>query len=339
MRCALITGLSGETPTPAERDFLARRRPCGIILFARNCRSPDQMRALVSAVQDALATADVLVLIDQEGGRVRRLKPPHWRPLPAAAAYGPFYAANPARALALARLAARLTAQDLRAVGINTNCAPVLDMPVPGAHNIIGDRAYGRSVEQIAALGRAVAEGFMAGGVAPVIKHIPGHGRALADSHWELPVVSTEREELSLTDFAAFHALRDMPAAMTAHVVFSALDPHAPASTSAVVTRSVIRGEIGFGGLLMCDDLGMGALSGDAGARAADVIAAGSDVVLYCSAAPAEMEAVAERVPPLTGEGLARFQRCLAVSARSAAFDRAAAESALAEVLAGSNAV
>jgi beta-N-acetylhexosaminidase len=258
------------------------------------------------------------------------LKPPHWRALPAAAAFARLAARDLDEGLRVAWLAARLTAADLLASGINTNCAPVLDLPVPGSHEIIGNRAYGTTPDGVIALARAVAEGYLAGGVLPVIKHIPGHGRARADSHLELPVVSTPRAELEATDFVPFRALRDMPAAMTAHVVFSAIDPDAPASTSAIVTREIIRGHIGFDGLLMSDDLNMHALSGSMADRADAVIRAGSDVVLHCSGNLSEMEEVAAGVPALAGQPMHRFARCLAVLQRSEPFSLADAEAAVA---------
>jgi beta-N-acetylhexosaminidase len=334
MRCALITGVAGETLSQDEATFLRSARPCGLILFTRNCRGSDQIRRLVSNVKAAIGSASLLVLIDQEGGRVRRLQPPEWRELPAAGAYGALYAEGRDRALRAARLVAQLTAADLRMIGINANCAPVLDLAVPGAHGVIGDRAYGPTPEQVACLGRAVAEGYMAGGVLPIIKHIPGHGRASVDSHLELPVVSTRRSELSLTDFAPFRALRDMPAAMTAHVVYSGVDPDAPASTSAALTKAVIRGEIGFGGLLVSDDLSMNALTGSIRSRAEAVIRAGSDIALHCNGVLAEMDEAAAGVPALQGVALNRFLRCLMVSERAEPFDVAEAEIMLAEVLA-----
>jgi beta-N-acetylhexosaminidase len=334
VRSAFITGLAGEALAYGERTLLSATRPVGIILFARNCTNPDQVIRLIAEAKAAIGADDVLVLIDQEGGRVRRLRPPYWRELPSAAAFAALYAIDPAGALDAARLAARLTAEDLCSVGINTNCAPVLDVPVSGAHDIIGDRAYGTAWPQIAALGRAVAEGHMAGGVVPVIKHIPGHGRATADSHLELPTVGVSRSELEASCFAPFHALRDMPAAMTAHVVFTAVDPTVPASTSVLVTEDVIRGKIGFDGLLMSDDLGMKALTGDFVDRAAAVIRAGSDVALHCGGDLAEMEAVAAGVPALRGASLRRFERCIEVTRRRETFDKTAAIDALARVVA-----
>lgn len=333
MRASLITGLSGTDLTPDEARFLGRVRPCGLILFARNCRTPDQVRKLVGDARSAIGSDDVLVLIDQEGGRVRRLMPPHWRELPPASAFARLFEEDPDQAEQAARLVARLTAADLRDLGINANCVPVLDLPTPDSHEIIGDRAYGTTPAAVARLGRAVAEGHLAGGVLPIIKHMPGHGRAKADSHLELPIVTASRAELSATDFAPFRALRDMPAAMTAHVVFSAIDPNAPASTSEFATREVMRGEIGFDGLLMSDDLSMKALSGSMKARAEAVIRAGSDVVLHCNGRLDEMELAAAGVPALTGQPLPRFERCLAVLSRHDPFDVAAAEAALGRAL------
>ncbi|HZA02301.1 MAG TPA: beta-N-acetylhexosaminidase [Hyphomicrobiaceae bacterium] len=334
MRCALITGVAGEVLSRDEVAFLRVARPCGLILFARNCREIDQIRRLVAAAKAAIGSASLLVLIDQEGGRVCRLRPPLWRELPPAAAYGALYAEGAERAILAARLVARLTAADLRRIDVNANCAPVLDLAVPGAHRIIGDRAYGSTPDQVASLGLAVAEGYMAGGVLPIMKHIPGHGRALADSHLELPVVATPWPELSLMDFAPFRALCHMPAAMTAHVVYADVDPDAPASTSVALTNAVIRGEIGFGGLLVSDDLSMNALAGSIRSRAEAVIRAGSDIALHCNGALAEMDEAAASVPALAGAALERFERCLVVCERAEAFDAAEAETMLAEVLA-----
>lgn len=332
-RAAYITGLAGLTLTDAEQRLLAETRPAGIILFQRNLDNHEQIRRLVDAARGAIGGESTLVLIDQEGGRVQRLRPPLGRALPPAAAYAARYAEDPEAACREAWSAARIIADDLKTLGIDTDCAPVLDLPVPGAHDIIGDRAYGRSVDQVVALGRAVAEGFMAGGVLPVIKHIPGHGRATADSHLSLPVVNAERAELEATDFAPFRALATMPAAMTAHVVFAAIDAERPASTSPYVTRDIIRGHIGFDGLLMSDDLGMKALSGPMRERAAAVIMAGSDVALHCSGDLAEMEAVAAGVPTLACDAMRRFKAAVAITRSVDAFDREMALAALDRVL------
>jgi len=332
MLSAFITGLEGPQLTAREAAVLRQARPCGVILFARNAVDPDQLRRLTEAATAAVGE-QILVLVDQEGGRVQRLRPPQWRALPAAAAYARAFARDPGRAVRAARAAARLTAADLRAVGINSNCAPLLDVPAPGSHGVIGDRAYGSRAPDVAALGAAVAEGLMAGGVLPVMKHIPGHGRATSDSHFDLPVVSASREELEAVDFVPFRALAALPAAMTAHVLFSACDADAPASISKRVTEEVIRGRIGFDGLLMSDDLAMGALSGSAADKAAAVIGAGSDVVLACTGGLEETEAVAAAVPTLSGKALARFERARAVLGHQQPFEVAEAEACLAEVL------
>ena len=332
MLSAFITGLAGPELTEREAAVLRDTRPCGVILFARNAVDPDQLRRLTEAAAAAVGE-EIMVLIDQEGGRVQRLRPPHWRTLPAAAAYAKAYPGDPQRALRAVRAAARLTAVDLRAAGINTNCAPLVDVPAPGGHGVIGDRAYAAGAHDVAAFGAAVAEGLMAGGVLPVIKHIPGHGRATADSHFDLPTVSATREELEATDFVPFRKLAGLPAAMTAHVVFTAIDCDAPASISKRVTDEVIRGSIGFDGLLMSDDLAMQALSGSVAERSTAVIAAGSDVVLACNGGLEETEAVAAVAPALAGRALARFERARAVFGQQQPFEVAEAEACIAEVL------
>jgi beta-N-acetylhexosaminidase len=334
-RAALIAGVSGLELTADEIAFFKSCRPAGTILFARNCGTADQIKRLVADIKSAIGSSDTLVLIDQEGGRVQRLRPPLGRALPPAAAYAQLYSANAEAACHAVRSAARLVAEDLIALGINTNCTPVLDVPVAGAHDIIGDRAFGDTPTQIAALGRAVCEGFQSGGVVPVIKHIPGHGRARTDSHLELPVVTTTRSELEATDFVPFKLLNDQPTAMTAHVVFSDIDRDQPASTSAIVTREVIRGHMGYDGLLMSDDLSMKALAGPMRARAEAVIMAGSDVALHCNGELAEMDAAASGVPTLNGRALARFQRAIHCLDVCQPYDRAAAELIPVSVLAG----
>ena len=332
MLSAFITGLAGLELDPREAAVLGAARPCGVILFARNVADPAQVRRLSEAARDAVGS-DILVLVDQEGGRVRRLRPPHWRQLPAAAAYGRLYEGGAVEACRIARLAAHLTAVELGACGINTNCVPVLDVPTPGSHDIIGDRAYGAAVDQVVSLGRAVAEGHIAGGVLPVMKHVPGHGRATKDTHLELPVVTAPVAELERTDFAAFRACADLPAAMTAHVVFEAIDRDRPASISARVIADVVRGSVGFSGLLMSDDLGMQALSGAIAERARAVLFAGCDLALVCSGNLADTEAVAEVAPQLGGAALARFERALATTGRRQSFDVAEAERCLARAL------
>lgn len=333
MPSAFITGLAGATLLEAERSFLASARPAGIILFARNCVAHDQIRRLVGDARDAIGSPDALVLIDQEGGRVQRLRPPIGRALPAAAAFGALYAGDPDDACRLAYLVSRQNAADLTALGINTNCAPVLDVPVPGAHDVIGNRAYGATPEQVAALGAEVAAGLMAGGVLPVMKHIPGHGRAGADSHHALPTVATPRASLEATDFAPFRALAHLPAAMTAHVLFTDIDRDNPASTSPTITADIIRGSIGFDGLLMSDDLSMKALGGPLGARARAVLTAGSDLALHCNGVMAEMEAVAAECSEVSGTSRRRLDAALAILQQHEPFEPQLAEAAISRAL------
>ncbi len=305
---ALILGCAGRTLAPEEAAFFRDVRPWGFILFKRNIGTPDEVRALTAALRDTVGRADAPILIDQEGGRVQRMGPPHWPAYPAGRAYARFDGA----AAALARLGARLMAHDLKDVGINVDCAPVLDVPVAGAHDIIGDRAYGTTPAAVAEIGRAMADGLMAGGVLPVMKHIPGHGRAACDSHHGLPVVETDLATLEAQDFVPFRALADLPMAMSAHVVFRAIDPERPATQSAAVIERVVRGTIGFDGLLMTDDLSMRALRGPFRARVEAAFAAGIDVALHCNGERAEMEAVAEGAPLLAGEAARRAEAALA---------------------------
>ena len=331
-QAAFITGLAGHVLTADEATFLRSARPCGLILFARNIDTPDQVRRLIADAQAAVG-AQALALIDQEGGRVQRLRPPHWRVLPSGAMYAARADLDPDAAIAEARLVARLIAHDLRDLGLTCNCTPVLDVLAPDAHANIGNRALGTTAAGVIALGRAIAQGHLDGGVLPVIKHIPGHGRATLDTHLALPTVTTPEAELATTDFAPFKALADLPAAMTAHVVFSAIDPAGPASTSAIVTERIIRGSIGFDGLLMSDDLSMHALSGSPRQRAAAVIAAGTDVALHCNGQMAEMVEVAAAVPLLAGRSLERFGKASAVSDAQAPFNMTLAEACLRRIL------
>jgi beta-N-acetylhexosaminidase len=274
-----------------ERDFFARHRPLGFILFARNVESPEQVAALTRSLRESVGRVEAPVLVDQEGGRVQRLRPPHWRSYPPAAALGRMAGPSPAGAIAATRDSARFMADELRPLGIDVDCAPVLDVPAPGSHGVIGDRAFGRDPELVAVLGRAFAEGLAAGGVLPVVKHIPGHGRAASDSHHHLPRVSASRAELAATDWAPFRALADVPWAMTAHVVYEAIDDR-PATASRRVVGDVIRGAIGFQGVLLCDDLSMNALSGSLEERARAAREAGCDIMLHCNGDMAEMAAV-----------------------------------------------
>lgn len=332
MQSALIAGLSSTALTSEERAFFKDVRPAGMILFTRNCRDHEQIRSLVAEVREAVG-APMLVLIDQEGGRVQRLRGELGRELPPARRYGELHDRDPELAREAAFVIARLVADDLKALGIDTNCAPVVDLPVPGAHDIIGDRSYALTPNETITLAREVIFGFTEGGVVSVIKHIPGHGRALADSHVSLPVVTAARDELSKTDFMPFRALAAAPAAMTAHVVFSDIDPAQPASTSGIVTKEIIRGEIGFGGLLMSDDLGMQALSGPMRTRAESVIKAGSDLALHCNGDLSEMRAAAEGVPKLEGRSARRFADACRVTRKAEDYDKERALWLLAEML------
>ncbi len=314
---AAILGCSGPVLTAEERTFFRRVKPWGFILFKRNVETPDQVRTLVDALRDTVGRADAPVLIDQEGGRVQRLGPPNWGRYPPGRAFGDLAGNDPLVRREITRLGARLMAHDLAALGINVDCAPVLDVPDPSGHEIIGDRAYGKTAEAVALLGRAAAEGLIAGGVLPVIKHIPGHGRAMADSHLELPVVDASFEDLDARDFAPFRVLSDMPMAMTAHVIYSAIDRKRPATTSRKVMRRVVRGAIGFDGLVMSDDLSMKALSGDFAERAADSRAAGCDVVLHCNGDMAEMKPVVKGAGELKGRAAIRAKAALARVAKA----------------------
>ena len=322
---AFISGCASTSLSDAERAFFAKNRPCGLIVFARNCESPDQLRALVASFRNAVESEDVLILIDQEGGRVQRLRPPHWRNMPPARCFGVMYETDPKLGRDAAFSAARLIAQELAALGINVNCTPVLDVPEKGAHEIIGDRAFSTDPDVVAALGRAVMDGTLAGGVLPVIKHVPGHGRAKADSHLSLPRIDVAERELRSIDFRPFRALRDAPLAMTAHVLLPCYDERRPASVSPVIIGEVIRGLIGLEGLVMSDDIGMKALGGPFAERARAVIAAGCDVALHCSGEFAEMVDTASAVPPLDGVAAERFARALSFLHAPEPFDEAEA--------------
>lgn len=334
MTTAAIYGCSGHRLTEAERAFFAEARPWGVILFRRNIDSPDQVRALTAELRDSIGDQHAPILIDQEGGRVQRMGPPHWPKYPPGNAF--LKATNdPLAARELVRLGARLMAHDLKAVGINVDCLPVLDVPVPGAHDIIGDRAYAHDPSTVAQLGRAAAEGMLAGGVLPVIKHMPGHGRAFADSHHDLPVVHADFAVLDGWDFAPFKALSDMPLAMTAHVVFDAIDPKRPATTSKKAVR-LMRAHLGFGGLIMTDDLSMKALSGSLRDRAEGALKAGCDVVLHCNGDLDEMRQVAEGVGRLKGLGAKRATAAMArIVHTPEPLDESEARERFAAVLAG----
>ena len=334
MRTRAIYGCSGLTLTPEERDFFQDTLPWGFILFARNIADRDQVRALCQALRACVGDDHAPILIDQEGGRVARLAPPEWEPRPPARVFGDMYRRNPEGAREAAYLNARLIAHDLAEVGINVDCLPVLDVPAPDGSNVIGDRAFSDDRSVIIELGRTVIEGLIDGGVLPVMKHIPGHGRATADSHLELPHVAAAGDALSAVDFVPFRSLNACPMAMTAHVVYEALDNQRPATTSARVIRDVIRGEIGFEGVLISDDLSMKALTGSIGSRARAALSAGCDIVLHCNGRIEEMREVAEFTGPLEGVTLKRTEAVLAHPRTVGPFNWVKAQRRLSELLA-----
>ena len=333
MRSRAIYGCAATSLSPAEKSFFRDTRPWGFILFARNISDSVQVKALVAELRDTVGDPQAPVLIDQEGGRVARLKPPHWHVRPPAARFGKLHETNPEAAREAVYLNARLIAHDLASLGINVDCLPVLDVPVHGAHDVIGDRAFSTDPATIITLGKAQIEGLMEGGVLPVMKHIPGHGRAGADSHLDLPRVSARASELSASDFVTFRSLDTCPIAMTAHVVYESIDPQRPATTSPKVIRDVIRGEIGFDGLLMSDDLSMKALDGPLRVRAKRALFAGCDLVLHCNGDMDEMKSVASEVRELRGPALKRSAHALAHLSAPVPFDPAAAEARLAVLL------
>jgi beta-N-acetylhexosaminidase len=331
---AVILGCSGERLTGSERDFFAAADPVGFILFRRNCRSPDQVRDLVGSLRGCVGRDDAPVLIDQEGGRVARLRPPHWRRYPSAGRLASL--PDPAAETA-ARLGARLIADDLTRLGITVDCLPVLDIPAAGADPVIGDRAYGSDPERVARLAGTVCAGLLDGAVLPVIKHIPGHGRARVDSHYACPLVETGFEELVRTDFVPFRALAAMHWAMTAHIIYSAIDSTTPATLSSRVITEVVRDEIGFDGVLVSDDLSMRALGGGLGERTRRALAAGCDLALHCNGDPGEMEEVVAAARPISELTAARLRRGEAARCGSAAngFDRKEVEAQFDALLAG----
>jgi len=303
---AAIFGCSGLSLTQEEKDFYKEVQPWGFILFGRNVDTPEQVTSLVTELKSCVDHADVPILIDQEGGRVRRLRPPHWEPYPAGEVFGQHYHNNKEQGLRFAWLQSRLMACDLLKLGVNVDCLPVLDVPVRGSHDVIGDRAYGNTPDIVSDIGRAASIGLLSGGVLPVVKHIPGHGRASVDSHKDLPVVHASLEELERSDFEPFKRLNQMPLAMTAHVVYTAIDAENPATTSSKVIKDIIRDYIGFDGLLMCDDLSMHALKGTFEERTKASFEAGCDVVLHCNGDLAEMMPIAAACPELSGDSLRR---------------------------------
>ncbi len=312
----MILGAAGTNLTPEEKSFYNNERPWAFILFARNIEEPHQIEDLCAEMRDCVGNPNALVFIDQEGGRVQRLRPPIAANYPDGATIGSIYCKDRDAGLRAAWSMSRLHAFDLLKLGITADCLPVLDIPVEGSSNVIGNRAYGDEPSMVAEIGRAAAQGLISGGVLPVMKHIPGHGRAFADSHLELPVVDAPLEDLRQSDFLPFKAMNDCPMAMTAHIVYRAIDAENPATTSAKMISEVIRGEIGFEGLLMSDDVSMKALSGDFASRTDAIFSAGCDVVLHCNGVMDEMRAVASATPALHGVAAERAER--AMSSRTA---------------------
>lgn len=308
----VVVGCAGTQLTSEERVLFGVRKPLGLILFARNIVDPAQVKALVNDFRGVVGNPLAPVLIDQEGGRVARLKPPHWPVFPRGAIFGELYARDPAIGEEAAYLNYRWIGAELAALGIDVDCAPVADLPVEGAHDVIGDRAYGRDAKTVSAIAEAIMRGLADAGVLPIIKHIPGHGRSRTDSHLDLPVVDTDRATLERSDFQPFMALRHAPWAMTAHIVYSAYDNILPATMSANVIRDVIRGRIGFSGVLISDDLTMKALKGTPAETGLASLRAGCDLVLHCSGNLAEMQALFSALPAMSRDAARRVSNARA---------------------------
>ena len=332
---SFISGCASLSLSAEEVQFFKKTNPWGLILFKRNCDSPDQIRSLVAQFRAAVSHKDAPVFIDQEGGRVQRLGPPshYWRKYPAAQEYGKQYERGASLALRTARNVGRLMADDLYEIGITSSCLPVLDVPQPGAHDVIGNRAYSMKTEHIIMLSRAHTVGLMEGGVLPVMKHIPGHGRAEVDSHHNLPIVKTPRIDLEQVDFLPFVAFADCPMAMTAHVIYEALDPSNPATLSRKIIKNVVRKLIGFDGLLMTDDLSMKALGGTLSEKASKAFSAGCDMLLHCNGVLAEMEEVAEAAVPLAGKSMRRAKQALKARRKPLPYDKKQALNELEAIL------
>lgn len=335
---AVIYGFEGLALNQAETGFFRDTDPWGYILFARNVDNPDQLLKLTDALRELSGRSDVPILIDQEGGRVARLRSPHWRDAPAGAVFGEAFARNRKTGTQACWINARLLAHELTASGINVNCVPMLDIRAEGSNDtVIGDRAWSSDPEVVSILGRASAEGLLAGGVLPVIKHLPGHGRSVIDSHEGLPVVKASLEELEKSDFIPFRALRDLPLGMTGHLIFTSIDDKVPSTLSKRVIDEAIRsdapGRIGFDGLLMTDDLSMGALQGDFKARTRAALEAGCDMILHCNGEMAEMQAIATEVPLLAGRALERARKATDALRTPDDFDPLAARNRLQEIV------
>ena len=317
---AVLFGCEGLRLSDAERRFFAEANPLGFILFARNVDNPDQIRTLTADLRSSIGRADAPILIDQEGGRVQRLRPPHWRQAPTGRVLGDLYRLDAEKGLRAIWLNYRLIAQELTDLGIDVDCVPCLDIPVPGAHDVIGDRAYGDDAETVIACGRMAAQALLDGGVLPISKHIPGHGRSTADSHHNLPRVTEALDVLESTDFVPFKALNGIPLGMTAHIVYDALDADHCATQSATVI-GYIRETLGFDGLLMSDDLSMKALGGGFADRARKSLAAGCDLVLHCNGDMDEMAAVMDGTGPLSVAAARRWDRAAPLRTGAGGFD------------------
>lgn len=330
---AVVFGCAGPVLEPAEQAFFRQADPFGFILFARNCESPGQVAELVAALRAAVGRPDAPILIDQEGGRVSRMRPPAWRQPAAAARFGRLAGADPAAAIEAVRLNARLIAADLHDAGITVDCAPVLDIAQADTTEAIGDRAFAADPELVTELGRSACAGLLAGGVLPVLKHLPGHGRARVDSHYALPRVDADHATLAASDFRPFAALADQPLAMTAHLLYMAIDAARPATQSPRVIQDIIRGEIGFAGLLFSDDISMQALQGDLATRTARALAAGCDVVLHCTGVLEQMRAIADAIGPMTDAAVTRWDKAGAALRPPEPADRAALMARLTDLL------
>lgn len=323
----VLFGCSGLEVTPAERSFFAEHQPAGFILFKRNVETPEQVRALTDSLKEAVGRDDVLMAVDQEGGRVQRLGPPHWRKYPTMRLFGDCAKSDIVTAELALEASTRLMADDLWRAGFNMNCAPVLDLPIEGSDEVIGDRAFSDDLTIMRELGRVVLYCLEGAGILPVIKHMPGHGRALVDSHKDLPRVSTPYGELCETDFYPFRRLKHAPFAMTAHIVFEAVDNENPATMSAKLIQQVIRHEIGYGGIVMTDDLSMHALTGPFAERAQGALRAGCDLILHCNSDMAEMVEIAKAIDPASDELRNKISDLAAMTRRERARDRAALQS------------
>lgn len=330
---SVIFSCEGTVLTAAEKAFFESEKPFGFILFARNIDTPDQVRTLISDLRACVGWSDAPVLVDQEGGRVQRLRAPHWFNAPSFGKIATLYERDNAAGRRAAEITTRLIAADLLSTGFSVNCSPCLDLGLPQTSAVIGDRSFGGDPDQVVALSQVVADTYMACGIMPVIKHIPGHGRGTVDSHLELPVVSASHQDLAASDFGPFKQMRHIPWGMTAHIVYEALDPEYPATQSKRMVEEIIRGEIGFDGLLLTDDLNMQALKGSLADRAQRAISAGVDIVLHCSGKLPEMKEVVGACPALTLDAVRRIEAGASQIKDPVSFDVAGLKNELADLV------